>query len=447
MKPRILIVDDDPSIATVLRLLFSRAGYEVEHAPAAADALDKTRGKEVDLVLLDLNLGSDSWLELLPKLKALQPEMGVIVVTAHGEVETVVEAMKLGADNFVVKPPDPERLLELAQKGVEAGRLRRRTQRLDRLRQQPHVDPGGQSPAMRRAVELAAAVAPRDTTVLLFGETGSGKGVLARYIHEQSPRASGPFVELNCAGLQRELTESELFGYEKGAFTGAVARKLGLFEAADGGTLFLDEIGEMDLAVQAKLLKVLESHRFRRMGGMVEIESDVRLLAATHQPLEAQAADGRFRSDLLYRLNVFSISLPPLRARGEDIVPLARRGLAEHGHRAGFTAEAERLLRAYDWPGNVRELRNVIERATILARPDETIDVDHLPPLVPRQRVETAAAGGAPAGATLEAAERVSIERALENSGGSILGAAKALGIARGTLYRKIKKYGLTVPE
>jgi DNA-binding NtrC family response regulator len=327
---------------------------------------------------------------------------------------------------------------ELVAKKAELERARR----IDRLREGNAVHPGGESGAMARVLELAEAVAQRDTTVLLQGETGSGKGVLARFIHQRSKRAGRPFVELNCAGLQRELTESELFGYEKGAFTGATGRKLGLFEAASGGTLFLDEIGEMDAGVQAKLLKVLESHRFRRIGGMVEIKSDVRVIAATHRHLEAQVAEGQFRSDLLYRLNVFAIELPPLRARRSDILPLASKALTEHGGRAGFSEGARRLLTAYDWPGNVRELRNVVERAAILCPADQPVEVHHLPPLRPRSPpAETASGTG-----RLDESERRSIENALR-SNGTILEAARALGIARGTLYRKIRKYGLSVGD
>jgi DNA-binding NtrC family response regulator len=332
---------------------------------------------------------------------------------------------------------------ELVAKKAELERARR----IDRLRAGNAVHPGGESEAMTRVLALAEAVAGRDTTVLLQGETGSGKGVLARFIHERSNRAGRPFVELNCAGLQRELTESELFGHEKGAFTGAIGRKLGLFEAADGGTLFLDEIGEMDAGVQAKLLKVLESRRFRRLGGMTEVRSDVRVIAATHRQLETQVAEGHFRSDLLYRLNVFAIELPTLRERRSDILPLATKALAEHGGRAGFSPEAQRLLSAYDWPGNVRELRNVIERAAILCPADQPVQVQHLPPLRARPPPAMSGPDGTSVGARLDDAERRSIENALRAANGTILEAARALGIARGTLYRKIRKYGLVVDD
>jgi transcriptional regulator with GAF, ATPase, and Fis domain len=270
--------------------------------------------------------------------------------------------------------------------------------------------------------------------VLLLGETGSGKGVLARHVHDQSLRARGPFVELNCAGLSRELTESELFGYERGAFTGATARKLGLFEAADSGTLFLDEIGEMDAAVQAKLLKVLESRRFRRLGGTVEIEVDVRLVAATHRDLAADAAAGRFRSDLYYRLNVFAIPVPPLRERVADILPLARAFLAEYSGPRGLAPEAERALLDYRWPGNVRELRNVLERAAILCPATGLVGLEHLPPLP--------VASGEPASTALTP-ERDRLEAVLVSEGGNVASAARVLGMHRTQLRRLIARHGV----
>jgi transcriptional regulator with PAS, ATPase and Fis domain len=265
--------------------------------------------------------------------------------------------------------------------------------------------------------------------------------MLARHVHERSPRAGRPFVELNCAGLPRELTESELFGHEKGAFTGAAGRKLGLFEAADGGTLFLDEIGEMDLAVQAKLLKVLEQQRFRRVGGIAEVEVDVRLIAATHRDLPAEVAAGRFRGDLYYRLNVFAVRLPPLRERQGEILPLARQFLREQ-RGTTISDEAAEILEAYAWPGNVRELRNVMERAAILCPPGRPVGPDHLPPLdvdgePPAQEEEGDGAE------TLRDAERRFLEGALKTHGGNILRTARALGVSRGMLYRKIEKYGI----
>jgi DNA-binding NtrC family response regulator len=354
--------------------------------------------------------------------------------------------MKLGADNFVVKPIDPPRLLALVGKGLETHQLRRKSEQLDRV---AHASAStslqADSEEMADVLQLANAVAGRATTVLLLGETGTGKGMLARYIHAQSPRAAMPFVELNCAGLSRELVESELFGYERGAFTGAQGRKVGLFDAADTGTLFLDEIGELDQTVQAKLLKALEERRFRRLGGVTEIAVDVRVIAATHRDLEAAAARGTFRSDLLYRLNVFPINLPPLRARRDDVLSLARRFLAEsqRPHAASpISHEAAAQLEAYAWPGNVRELRNVMERAAILAAPGQPIDVAHLPPLP--TTVSTPRAGEA---SSLGELERGFLARMLHEHGGNIKATAAALGVSRGTLYRKIAKYKLAATE
>jgi len=433
---RLLIVDDEASIRQALTGLFQHAGYEVHAAESPAAALTIARATLIDLALVDLRLGAESGLDLMPELKALHPDAAVIILTGSGTIDIAVEAMRKGADNFITKPIDPARLLAVVRKGLESEALRRQSARLIRLAERPANNPTAfHSAAMRKVQTLADAVAPHGTTVLLLGDTGTGKGMLARYVHDASPRASGPFVELNCAGLSRELTESELFGHEKGAFTGASTRKLGLLEAADGGTLFLDEIGEMELAVQAKLLKVLEQGRFRRVGGIAEISVDVRIVAATHRDLEKDAASGRFRIDLFYRMNVFSIRLPPLAARKDDVLMLGRRFLSEQRRGHTLSDEAIELLDGYDWPGNVRELKNVMERAAILAPPGEAITGEHLPPL----------AGTASPDETgsLDVAERSFIESALRTHDGNIQATAKALGVSRGLLYRKIAKYGI----
>jgi DNA-binding NtrC family response regulator len=443
---KVLVIDDDRGLGIALLGLLNQIGrHEARHVTDAASALEAVRSEPTDLALLDVRLGTESGLELLPKLKALRPEMSVIMITALASIDMVVEAMKLGADNFVVKPIDPPRLLALVGKGLEAHQLRRKSAQLDRV-SHPHAPAlQAESEEMGDVLQLADAVASRATTVLLLGETGTGKGMLARYIHGRSPRAAMPFVELNCAGLSRELVESELFGYERGAFTGAQGRKVGLFDAADNGTLFLDEIGELDATVQAKLLKALEERRFRRLGGVTEIAVDVRVVAATHRDLEAAAAQGTFRSDLLYRLNVFPITLPPLRARRDDVLALARRflGEAQRPHAASaISPEAAAQLEAYTWPGNVRELRNVMERAAILAAPGQPIEPAHLPPLP--TTVATPRAGEA---SSLGELERGFLARMLQEHGGNIKATAAALGVSRGTLYRKIAKYKLTATE
>jgi transcriptional regulator with PAS, ATPase and Fis domain len=300
----------------------------------------------------------------------------------------------------------------------------------------------GSSPSMCQAMALAEAVAPRDTTLLLVGETGTGKSVLARHVHECSPRRRAPFVELNCAALQKELAESELFGHEKGSFTGAIDHKIGLFQAAEGGTLLLDEIGEMDLGIQAKLLRCIETRCFRRLGGLTELRSNVRLIAATHRDLQERVHAGLFREDLFYRLNVFSVALPPLRARGDDIVRLAEQTLEQFGgeSRPRLTPAVADLLRAYPWPGNVRELRNALERACILCAPRGELQPGHLPPAVGRFQRQ---AEVRPANGTARAAEWSQIESVVRSCGGNIKAAAQILGLSRSTLYRKARKYDI----
>lgn len=447
--PTLLVIDDDVSLRTMLAELLRTQDYQVREAGDGKAGLEAASRESLDLILLDQRLPDTTGLALLPQLKSLQPEAALIVITAGGSIQDAVEAMRLGADNFVQKPIDPKGLFAIAAKGLEAASLRRRSQRFERLAQQAAAVLLGESPELKEALRLAESVAPRETTVLITGPTGSGKGLLARRIHQRSGRAKEPFVELNCAGLSRDLTESELFGHERGAFTGAVEKKLGLFEVADGGTLFLDEIGEMDAAVQAKLLKALEERRFRRVGGVSELRSDVRLIAATHRDLKAEVAAGRFRQDLFFRLNVFAIPLPSLADRPEDILPLAVFFLREFRETPdpgrALSPEAAARLLDYDWPGNVRELRNVMERAGILCPPGSPVLPEHLPPLEAAPAALGAAGGPGETPATLETAEKAFLEQALKNRKGSIRAAARDLGISRGTLYRKARKFGLTL--
>ncbi|OLC53452.1 MAG: hypothetical protein AUH92_06010 [Acidobacteria bacterium 13_1_40CM_4_69_4] len=456
--PRILIVDDDPSVREALGMLFEHDGWNVFRAAKGEEALAAARRTPIQVALLDLRLGAENGLDLLPQFKSLRPEMSVIVITAVGTIEAAVEAMRGGADNFVVKPIDPPRLLAIVAKGLETQGLRRKTLQLERASRTPPPFLPGASPTMREVLRMAEIVAPRDTTVLVVGETGTGKGLLAWRIHDLSPRRGRPFVELNCAGLQKDLTESELFGHERGAFTGAAERKIGLFEAAHEGTLFLDEIGEMEPAIQAKLLKVLEEKRFRRVGGLAEIEVDVRLIAATHRDIERDAAEGRFRRDLLYRLNVFTIPIAPLRDRPEDVRPLAEYFLAQYHGPAGpvprIGPPGDCLLREYRWPGNVRELRNVIERAAILCAGGTEIGPDHLP-LLAMESTPGRARGAQASSARdiarpdpprrMQDAERDLLETTLRSHGWNVRAAARNLGISRGTLYRKARKYGIAL--
>jgi two-component system, NtrC family, response regulator HydG len=445
-KGRVLIVDDDRVLGDALAALLSHAGCEATSTINGSEALAVLRRQPTELVLLDLRLGAESGLDLLVDIKKIRPEISVIIVTALGTIEAAVDAMRSGADNFVLKPLDPPRLLAIVSKGLEARALRARTMQLERNSGRPAPPIVGESAPMDEALRLVETVAAHDTTVLLNGETGTGKGLFARYVHDCSARRKQPFVELNCAGLHRELTESELFGHEKGAFTGATERKLGLFEAAAGGTLFLDEIGELDSSVQAKLLRAIEEKTFRRIGGLAEIEVDVRLIAATHRDLAEEVKTGRFREDLFYRLSVFTVELPPLRERREDVGPLTYHFLRQYRPDAAagtLTAELVSHLEAYDWPGNVRELRNVVERACILAR-EGPLRLEHLPRLQSTRREEGRPVRP-PASATMRDAERHQIERALSAQSGNVKAAAEQLGISRATLYRKARKYNIPV--
>jgi DNA-binding NtrC family response regulator len=451
---RVLVIDDDPSFLDPAAALLRHAGYDVRSAQTGPAALEIVRREPIELALLDIRLGAESGLDVLPQLKALRPEMSVIVITALGTIENAVEAMRRSADNFIEKPIDPPRFLAIVAKGLEAYQLRRKQMQWERLSAPSQPMVMGEGSALREVLRLAEAVAARDTTVLLRGETGTGKGLLARWIHDASPRKKEPFVALNCAGLQRELTESELFGHERGAFTSAVERKIGLFEAADGGTLFLDEIGEMDPGVQPQVLQVLEEKKFRRLGGVTDINVDVRLIAATNRDLEQDVAAGRFRRDLFHRLNVFALDLPPLRDRREDILPLASHFLREfHGATAApprLSAGAEEILLGYDWPGNVRELRNVIERTSILCPPGSELLPAHLPTvgtdfsLSPPTAAKTPDPSFTPK--TLEEIERQHLEATLRFHQWNLQATARHLGITRDTLYRKIEKYKLS-PE
>lgn len=400
-----------------------------------------------DLILLDLNLPDESGFGLLPWIKELDEEISVMIITGDSDVSTVVEAMKRGADHFLAKPFSMDELHLEVENRLAAHRLRKQA-RVIRDRSSTKGDEilpemVGNSAAVSRVRDMVGRVAGTESSVLLLGESGTGKGLLAGGIHRLSRRAAGPYVELNCASIQPQLLESELFGYEKGAFTGAVSRKPGLMEIADGGTLFLDEIAEMEAASQGKLLKALEDHSFRRIGGTKEINSNFRLIAATNHDLEEDVGRGLFRQDLYYRLNVFQIRMPPLRERRDDILELVPHFIQSLNPLVGrqihsVSADALEAIRAYCWPGNVRELRNVIERAMILAHGDE-LKMEHLPESF---RKNTPAAGD-PGAISLEDVEREHIRRTLESLGGNIQKSAKVLGISRSTLYAKMEKYGL----
>jgi NtrC-family two-component system response regulator AlgB len=445
---RILLVDDDRQILRSFRLVLETAGYQVETAGDTRAAEQKLAEAVFDLCFLDLRIGEDSGLDLLPKLRQSAPWMRVVMVTGESSVPMAVEAMKLGASDFLIKPCASEVLLGTAARHAEARQLTRRLEQLETAEGgDAGVEPVSASPAMQRVLELARQVADTDASVLVLGESGTGKGVLARAIHGWSPRAAAGLVTINCPGLSGELIASELFGHVRGAFTGATENKLGRVDQADGGTLFFDEIGDFPTAMQPRLLRFIQDREFERVGDPVTRKADVRIIAATNRDLKAMVAEGSFREDLLYRLNVITLELPPLREHPEDIIELGQRFLyrfAQTYRRPARTfsdAARERML-AYDWPGNIRELQNVVERASILAR-DETVGPDDLG-MGARSGEDIIGAGRLRAGddVTVDELERAHIESVLA-SASSLEAAARTLGIDSSTLYRKRKRYGL----
>jgi DNA-binding NtrC family response regulator len=446
--PRILLVDDDPGVLKGLRGLLSDEGFQPMEARSAAEAARLLEAPEgpPDLVLLDLRMPGETGLELLARLPRPLPAP-VVVLSGEASPAEAVQALKLGATDFVEKPPSPERLLTALRNALTLGALREERQRLlDELSRPGHLV--GDSPAMEALRRLIARVGPSDAAVLITGETGTGKERVARALHLASGR-KGRFVAINCAAIPATLLESELFGHERGAFSGATARRSGRFEQAHGGTLFLDELGDMPLELQAKLLRALETKEVERLGGSAPIPVDVRILAATHQELSRAVKEGRFRQDLFFRLNVMPLALPPLRERPEDLLPLARAFAAEIAgpHVPVVLAPgAEVALRAYRWPGNVRELRNHLERLNLL-RGEGPLT------LTAPDSLEGSAPLASPARLTfgekgyrehVEDFERELIRAALEE-GGSIAGAARLLRMDRGNLYRRIKALGLPV--
>jgi DNA-binding NtrC family response regulator len=446
--PRLLVVDDDEGLRDTLARRLARGGLPVTTAESGEEALAKIGRAEFDLALFDLHLPGMSGLDLLAKFKEAQPEAEVLMLTAHGSIATAIEAMRRGAYDFLSKPfqfNDLEVHLEKAYEKVRLARRQRQWQEQVRY-ESPRYRLVGSGPAMRRVVALIEKVAATDATVLVHGPSGSGKELVARAIHYNSPRRDRPLVTINCAALQETLLESELFGHEKGAFTGAAQAKPGLIEVAEGGTLFIDEVGEMAGGLQAKLLRVLEDGHFRHVGGTQEMLADVRVVAATNRPLEEEQKAGRFREDLYYRLNVITIDLPPLRERREDIPELVEHFLATRpvgGGRCRIAPDALAALERYDWPGNVRELANVLERAQILAE-GHVITTDDLPEGI----VETAPEPGEPGDPRrLRDVERRHVQDVLRKEKGNKVRAARALGISRRALYRLIAKYHLESPR
>ncbi|MBO3275959.1 sigma-54-dependent response regulator transcription factor AlgB [Pseudomonas schmalbachii] len=439
---RILLVDDEAAILRSFRYCLEDEGYSVATASSAAQADALLQRQVFDLCFLDLRLGEDNGLDVLARMRIQAPWMRVVIITAHSAVDTAVDAMQAGAADYLIKPCSPDQLRLAAAKQLEVRQLTARIEALEGEMRQQNGVLESQSPAMTAVLETARQVASTDANILILGESGSGKGELARAIHGWSKRAKKACVTINCPSLSAELMESELFGHSRGAFTGATENTLGRISQADGGTLFLDEIGDFPLPLQPKLLRFIQDKEYERVGDPVTRHADVRILAATNRDLAAMVAQGQFREDLLYRLNVIVLNLPPLRERSEDILGLAERFLArfvkEYGRPArGFSEEARNTLRQYGWPGNVRELRNVIERASIICN-QEIIDSEHLG--LQEQDGNNAPRIGEPL--SLEELERAHISAVMATSA-TLDQAAKILGIDTSTLYRKRKQYNL----
>ena len=437
---RILAIDDDSRLLQNFALVLEREGYVVETADTLAEGLRLAATRPFHICLLDHNIGYDSGIEALPRLTELAPRMRVTMITANAQVEDAMRAIALGASDYLVKPCTPDQLRVAVARQMEARRLHDRIDTLERDAPRTTGELVSRNPAMQAAIAMAMQVATTDANLLILGESGTGKGVLARAVHRASGRAEAEFVTVNCPALTAELLESELFGHSKGSFTGAVQNTVGRVSHADGGTLFMDEVGDFPLALQPKLLRFIQDKEYERVGDPVTRKADVRIVAATNRDLEQMVSDGAFRLDLLYRLNVISITLPPLRERQEDLEDLAngfvRRYASDYGRPARrLSAAALSKLRTYAWPGNVRELQNMMERAVILCREQE-IGVDQLA-LDATRRAEPQAG----ASISLEQLERLHIERVLATSD-SLDAAAKTLGIDASTLYRKRKLYG-----
>ncbi len=440
-RGRILIVDDELVVRDSLGKWFTSEGYQAKPVASAREALEAIQQMEYDIALIDIKMPGMDGMELQNRLREADPDLTVIIMTGYASVETAVQALKRGAYDYITKPVDPDELSHMVAKALEHKRARREVARLRENLQEvfPSTELIGKSPAMKKVMENIEMVAATDATVLITGESGTGKEVVARAIHAASPRRYMPMVAIHCGALTETLLESELFGHERGAFTGAQYRKKGKFEVADGGTVFLDEISDISLKTQSDLLRVLQEKEIVRVGGNQPTKVDFRCIAATNKNLEALVKGGSFRPDLYYRLHVFCIDLPPLRERRDDIPLLIGHFLnkfcmATSRPVPGVTQDAMDLLMRHDWPGNVRELENAVERALVVGRGHEIrgIDFSFQFPAEP-----------APAGRTLEDVERAHIERILRETDHNLSRAARILDIDRTTLYNKLRRYGL----
>ncbi|HEV2856160.1 MAG TPA: sigma-54 dependent transcriptional regulator [Thermoanaerobaculia bacterium] len=445
-KDRILLVEDEPIVRFGIRDFLESRGYAADEAGSLEQARNVFQRTRPDAVVIDYMLPDGNALDLLHELHGADPQLPVVLLTGHGSIDLAVRAIKEGAENFLTKPVELPALAVVLERALENQRNRRRQAaraRPERAAPDPFV---GTSPAIRALAREAAVALRSEGPVLIQGETGSGKGVLARWLHENGQRSNEPFVDLNCAGLSREFLESELFGHARGAFTGAVADKKGLFEVAHKGTLFLDEIGDFDPALQPKVLKVLEDRRFRRMGEVADRQVDVFLVAATNHDLQRLVREGRFRGDLYFRISTIPIVVPPLRERREDVPRLACQLLEQLARDLGrpevrLSGDALTALQTYSWPGNLRELRNVLERAVLRAEEAEIRSADlRFAPVLAAAASEGSGPGS---GHTLAELERRQIETVLGEERGRVVNAARRLGIPRSTLYQKIKEHAV----
>ena len=449
---RVLVVDDDTAHRTMLRTLVGDWGYAIVEADDGEAAIAAVRARPVDLVLMDIRMVRVSGIEALEQIKAINPAIPIVLMTAYASVEMAVDALKKGAYDYLIKPLDFDKLRLTLERALEHIRLTAENRRLKSQLEAGFQSPDiiGSSPAMVRLMETVAQVAVSEATVMVTGESGTGKELVAAAIHHNSPRKAGPFVKVNCAAITETLLESELFGHEKGAFTGADRRKEGRFVQADGGSLFLDEVGEMPVSMQVKLLRVIQERELTRVGGEQTIPVDVRLIVATNQDLAQMVKAGTFREDLYYRLNVVELKTPPLRERREDIPLLAACFLTRFAEKnrksvARFSPRAMDLLIRYAWPGNVRELMNTIERAVVLAR-SSCLDESDFAALTsrPHETGSALSSGAFPADIPLERIEREAIVNTLASADGNKSEAARRLGITRKTLREKLKKYDLS---
>jgi len=449
-KPRILVVDDEESHRIMLRAVLKEEGYEVSEASDGTEAVKAVEQEPFDLILMDIRMRTMDGIEALGEIRKISPLVPVLIMTAYASVKTAVEALKAGAFEYLTKPLDTDELKILIEKALEIYHLRAENVALkerlgDRFNFSKII---GRSPRMKEVFDTLSLVAPTDATVLILGESGTGKELVANSIHHNSPRASQSFIKVSCAALPETLLEGELFGHEKGAFTGAIARREGRFQLAHRGTIFLDEVGEMSVTTQTKLLRVLQEKEFEPLGSTRTVKADVRVIAASNKDLEREIKEGRFREDLFYRLNVVPVSLPPLRERKDDIPALAAHFFAIYRDKnrkelKDISGKAMDLLTRYDWPGNIRELENGIERAVILAR-GEIIAPADLPPIIQALSKDREIQGlNLPSGISIQEVEKALILKTLEDTGGNRSRAAEILGINRRTLQNKLKEYGI----